>query len=284
MEPPVTIRCAVHLLRAGSCRHPEAATLRGGSLCPVDFPALAALILHPTEGPILFDTGYDPAFLRATRRWPERLYALVTPVTLGTGEPASEQIATFGLKPNDIGAVVLSHFHGDHVAGLPAFPRARIYCASAGLDQLRRVGRWGATRQGLLPALAPPDTEARAHFFEDLPQRVLPRDLLPLATGADLFGDGSLLAVELPGHCPGHWGLAVRGDDDRLRLFVGDAAWSLRAIRENRPPPILTTALLGRTAPYRRTLADLHALQARAPEVILVPSHCREAAAAARRP
>lgn len=276
-----SVRCEIHLLKAGSCLHPEAAALRGGSLCPVDFPALTALILHPTEGALLWDTGYDPAFFHATRRWPERLYALATPVTLGEDEPAARQIGRHGLAPDDIRGVIVSHFHGDHVAGLPAFPRARIYCARAGLDQVRRVGRFAGVRQGLLPGLLPPDTEARAVFFEDRPRRALPSDLSPFETGADLLGDGSLLAVDLPGHCVGHWGLAARGSDDRLRLFVGDAAWSLRAIRENRPPPALTTTLLGRTDRYRRTLADLHALETRARDVVLVPSHCREAAAAA---
>lgn len=277
-------RCEIHLLKAGSCMHPEAAALKGGSLCPVDFPALTALILHPTEGALLWDTGYDPAFFRATRRWPERLYALTTPVTLGEHEPAARQISRFGLGPDDIRGVIISHFHGDHVAGLPAFPKARLYCARAGLDQMRQVGRFAGVRQGLLPGLLPPDAASRAVFFEDRPRCSLPLDLRPFETGADLLGDGSLLAVELPGHCVGHWGLAARGPDDRLRLFVGDAAWSLRAIRENRPPPALTTALLGRTDRYRRTLADLHALEARGGEVVLVPSHCREAAGAVEIP
>ncbi|PXA82398.1 MBL fold metallo-hydrolase [Caulobacter sp. D5] len=278
------VRSEIHLLKAGACVHPEAAALRGGSLCPVDFPALTALILHPTAGPLLWDTGYDPAFFRATRRWPEKLYALATPVTLGEDEPAARQIGRFGLTPDDIQGVIVSHFHGDHVAGLPAFPNAKILCARAGLEQIQGLGRFAGVRRGLLAGLLPADVEARAVFFEDRPRCALPAELAPFETGADLLGDGSLIAVELPGHCPGHWGLAARGSDDRLWFFVGDAAWSLKAIRENRPPPAFTTALLGRTDRYRATLADLHSLHGRAPEVVLTPSHCREAAATAEAP
>ena len=276
----ITVRSRIHLLQAGSCRHPEGMAMRGASLCAAEFPALTALILHPTEGPLLFDTGYDPAFFQATRRWPEKLYRLATPVSLDDGEAVSRQIARHGLQPSDIRGVILSHFHGDHVAGLPAFPRARIYCAKAGLEQMRTVGRLAGVRRGLLPDLVPGDAEARARFFEDMPRRPLPAELHPFETAADILGDGSLLAVELPGHCVGHWGLVARGEDDRLRFLIGDAAWSLKAVRENRPPPALTTALLGRTQPYRRTLADLHALAGRAPEVDLIPSHCPEAARA----
>ena len=276
-----TVRCDIHLLQAGSCSHPEAASITGGRLGPVPFPALSALILHPTEGALLWDTGYDPAFFRATRRWPEKLYALTTPVTFSPDDAVARQIGRFGLTPDDVRGVIVSHFHGDHVAGLGAFPAARIFCARAGLDQVRTVGRFAGVRRGLLPDLVPTDAEARAIFFEDRPRRDLPTELLPFRTGADLLGDGSLLAVELPGHCVGHWGLAVRGADDRWRLFVGDAAWSRRAIRENRPPPRLVTDLLGHTAPYRETLAQLHALHDRGTDAVLAPSHCPETAAEA---
>lgn len=275
------VRCRIHLLQTGACAHPEIASIKGGRLAPAAFPALSALILHPTEGALLWDTGYDPAFFHATRRWPERLYALATPVSFAHDDAVARQIVRFGLTPGDVRGVIVSHFHGDHVAGLAAFPDARIYCARAGLTQVRAVSRFAGVRQGILPQLVPPDAETRAVFFEDRPRRDLSSDLLPFRSGADVLGDGSLLAVELPGHCVGHWGLAVRGEDDRWRLFVGDAAWSRRAIRENRPPPRLTTDLLGRTAPYRRTLADLHALHARGTDTVLAPSHCPETAAEA---
>ncbi len=274
-------RCDVRLLRAGACVHPEAMARRGASLCPASFPALVGLIVHPDEGPVLFDTGYDPAFFAATQTFPERLYRWATPVTLKAGEAAADQVRAHGFAPEDIAAVVLSHFHGDHVAGLHAFPKARLFCARAGLQDLRRRGRFGKVRRGLLDALVPDDAEARAVYFEDRPGVALSPDFAPFTDGADLFGDGSLIAVELPGHCPGHWGLIARDAHDRHVFFIGDAAWSSRGVRENAPPPAFTTALLGETAPYRRTLADLHALWTRNPDLRVTPSHCREAAAAA---
>ena len=65
---------------------------RGAGFCPAEFPALVGLILHPTEGAILFDTGYDPAFFTATHAMPERLYRWVTPVKLKHGEAVSAQL------------------------------------------------------------------------------------------------------------------------------------------------------------------------------------------------
>ena len=277
-------RTRIHVLQAGACLHPAAMAREGASLSPAVFPALAGLILHPQEGPVLFDTGYDPAFLEATRPFPERFYRWMTPVRLAEGEAAADQTERLGIKPAEVRAVVISHFHGDHIAGLHAFPNARLYCARAGLAEVRGPGRFARVRKGVLAGLVPADAEARARFFEELPRVGLPGDFAPFEQGADLFGDGSLIAVELPGHCPGHWGLALRREDDGYEFLVADAAWSGAAIRDNAPPPPITTGLLGETGPYRETLTRLHALWVRNPELRLTPSHCPEAAARAVRP
>ena len=271
-------RCRVHILRAGSYSHPEGMTRRGRGLGPAAFPALAALIRHPDEGVILFDTGYDPAFFEATRRLPEALYRWTTPVDFQPEDALAEQLPRLGVRPEEVQAVVVSHFHGDHVAGLKRFPNARIFCARAGLAEVRRPGRFARVRRGVLADLVPADIEARAAFFEDRPRVSLSPDLAPFQTGADLFGDGSLLAVHLPGHCPGHWGLVVRQADDRLRFLIADAAWSSGAVRDDAPPPRLTTALLGETGPWRGTLNALHRLWRRNSEVLITPSHCAEVA------
>ena len=266
-------------LLTGACFHPQAMTIRGGTLRPVSYPAVAMLLIHPEEGPILFDTGYDPAFLSATAHFPEVLYRWATPVKLSPGKDAASQCRALGHDPKDVRHVVLSHFHGDHIAGVHAFPRAAIHCARAGLDDLRQGGRLASTRRGLLPGLVPDDLPSRARYFEDAPARALPSDFAPFETGADILGDGSLLAVELPGHCPGHWGLALSDARWGHHLLVADAAWSLDAIRRDVPPPAISTAWLGNTARARATLNGLHRLSKRNPDLRLTPCHCPERAA-----
>jgi glyoxylase-like metal-dependent hydrolase (beta-lactamase superfamily II) len=272
-------RCDVHFLQAGYCRHPEAMTLRGGALTSAVFPSLVGLLIHPSEGAVLFDTGYDKAFIEATRPFPQRLYRWLTPPTISAETSVASQLGRFGLTPDDVRWVVLSHFHGDHIAGLHTFGRARIACSRRGLYAARTGGGVRALTGGVLRALIPPDIDARVVFFEDRPAGPLPGAFRPFEVGADLLGDGSLLAVELPGHCPGHWGLVARGQDDGLHFLTADASWSSLAIRENRPPPRITTAFLGRTMPYRHTLARLHRMVCDAPELTITPSHCAERAA-----
>lgn len=273
---------AVHVLAAGWCRHPEAMTLRGGSWRSREYPALPTLLMHPIEGPVLFDTGYAPAFMEATQTVPERFYRWLTPMHLPAGQDAASRCRERGVLPEDVRHVVLSHFHADHVAGLKAFGNAAVHCARAGFVGAFRGGRFRSVCNGVLRGLLPVDLPERAQFFEDRPRVALPRDLHPFKEGADILGDGSLLAVELPGHCPGHWGLLVADRTCGLHFLVADAAWSLDAIVRNVPPPAFTTAFLGTTGSARHTLAALHALRTVNPDVLITPYHCQQRAAAVR--
>jgi glyoxylase-like metal-dependent hydrolase (beta-lactamase superfamily II) len=270
--------CDLHFIQAGFCRHCEAMTRRGGSWRPAIFPALAGLILHES-GPVLFDTGYDPAFFAATQPFPQRLYRWLTPPEITAQTTVAAQLGRFNLRPEDIRCVILSHFHADHIAGLRQFPRARIVCSRVGLQAARRGSEWSALRAGVLRTLIPLDFDQRAGFFEDCTGAVLPRELAPFGEAVDILGDGAMLAVPLAGHAPGQFGLVVRAPSGQLNFLAADAAWSSRAIRENSPPPWLTTALLGGAKDYRATLDRLHRLATRNPEVLMTPSHCAERAA-----
>lgn len=261
----------------GSCRHPEAMTIRGGSLCPTDFPAMVGVIRHPDAGLLLFDTGYDEAFLTATQTFPERLYRWATPVRFDESGAWAAWLARHGLAAADINGVIVSHFHGDHVAGLHHLGGRPVYCSSRGLNRVHEGGRAGRVLKGFLDGLVPQDTPSRARFFEDAPEMSLPSAFAPFTHGRDILRDGSLAAVELPGHCVGHWGLAFRTSENRHVLLAGDAVWSSAAIDRCVPPPRLTTALLGDTRLYRETLSRLHRARVANPDLAILPSHCPRA-------
>jgi glyoxylase-like metal-dependent hydrolase (beta-lactamase superfamily II) len=263
------------ILEAGVCRHPEYSTRRDGRWKACEFPALVFLLTHPTRGLTLFDTGYSPHFFAATRPFPERLYRCVTPVELGAGQSVREQLERRGVRATDVHRVFVSHFHGDHIGGLPDFPDAAILCARAAWEDLERRSRVSRVRVGLLRALMPPDGAARLQWLEDLPEIPLPAGLAPFESGRDVFGDGSALAIALPGHAAGHYGLAFRAASGWVFLLA-DATWSSDALRAGAAPPRFTTAWLGDTRGYLQTFEALRELARRNPDVLLVPSHCEE--------
>lgn len=267
------IDCRIH--EAGYCTHPERATRSGAPLTSCSFPALAFALRHPEQGTVLFDTGYSAHFLAATRRLPERLYRTVTPVHLGDGQSLYGQLQR---EPDrqPVRSIVLSHLHGDHVGGLRDFPATKLFCAREAWEDMRRRSRIGALRKGLLPGLLPDDFLQRVSWIEDMPKIPLQGPLAPFGSGHDLLGDGSLLAIALPGHAAGHYGLLFEDQGGVTTFLVADAAWSSQAIRDAVPPPALVTDWLGDTRRYRETLARLHKLSREAPAIRLLPSHCNE--------
>ncbi|UXI67123.1 MBL fold metallo-hydrolase [Tahibacter amnicola] len=277
-----SIRVDVHLLSVGYCRHPEWVTMRGGALRSCTFPSLCALIVHPQLGPILYDTGYADHFLAATSRFPEMLYRWVTPVGLSPEQRLEVQLSQRGVRLRDIRFVVISHFHADHVAGLRDLPQARFIALRGEVDHLRRKHAWNALRKGFLPALLPPDFDARVRYADDSRAVTLGAAWRPFEHAFDILGDGSLLGVPLSGHTQSQMGLLCRDRNDRLVLLAADACWSARAFREQRMPSVLARLLMHDWAEYARTLHGLHAVSCSLPELAVIPSHCGESIAAYR--
>ncbi|NJM07575.1 hypothetical protein HC891_17405 [Candidatus Gracilibacteria bacterium] len=88
----------VHILDTGYCLASEHHVMRGGRRRTMACHALVALLYHPRQGWLLWDTGYAPQMLTATRRWPFRLYRWFTPLALDPAEAVVAQIARFGLR------------------------------------------------------------------------------------------------------------------------------------------------------------------------------------------
>lgn len=276
---------SLHMLRVGACRHLECMAARGGRWAKVEFPALCGLIRHPTQGWLLYDTGYAEHFFDATEPWPERLYRATLPVQLPAGERLDTQLQDLGLTPADIGRVIVSHYHGDHIAGLRDFPRARFIALNADTDHFTALAgkRWRATLGGHLPKLLPDDYLARVVAADACPRRDLPKWLAPFDSGFDLLGDGSLLGVPLPGHSHGQLGLFIPDAGGRPAFLVADACWSLPALREGRLPSRLALFINAERRRFVSTFTGLAGIARREPGIALLPSHCALAWEAYRR-
>lgn len=118
-----------------------------------------------------------------------------------------DQLAQINLKPEQIKYVGISHYHGDHTGQLPSFIGATVLIGK---------GDWDAVTA---PKPGPGVNAAPfAHWISGGGK------IEPVAGDKDVFGDGTVVIINTPGHTPGHHSLLVRLKEKGNVLLTGDLA------------------------------------------------------------
>ena len=249
------------------------------------FPVTVALIEHPRHGFTLVDTGLGDAYFKMPRRFPDQLFhSFLEAVPAPEGSVAT-QLQRLGLR---LDRILLTHLHPDHVGGLrdlhEVFPQADVLLSAEALRAAEQVtGRafWTrliALRQGMLPDLFPLEAlkySRRLHLVDDLHWAPLGLEWTPFDQAADLFGDGSVRLVRLPGHAAGQLGAILRTPQG-FTLLGADAAWSFRAVQQKRGALGVARLITHDQVGERTLLRGLAELSVRRPEVRMLFSHGRE--------
>jgi len=253
----------ITVFEAGFCTHVACMALRGSGLTVCRFPARAYLI-ETSRRRWLWDTGYASHFLDHTRHGVFAWYRRITPVHFNAEEALVRQLRERGLLAKDLDAVILSHFHGDHIAGLRDLQGAPTWLSAAGWAATRSLRGIGALRKGFVPGLIPPDFESSVTGIETFHRVALPDDLAPFTHAWAAPGaDGELLIVELPGHAAGHLGAFVATAQGWVML-ASDAAWSPASYRNLVGPSRFANAIMDNPVQYYETLRKLNQLDQRA--------------------
>src|SRR5437588_1362240 len=196
----------MHFLSGGRVRMRKATFIPDADRSEkIELPVSSALLRH-AQGNVLFDTGCHPSVVDdPEKRW-GGLAKIMTPIM-----PADENVLTglaaIGIEADDIDVVVCSHLHPDHCGCNAFFKRASFIMHAHEIEAARRPD---AQRQGYL-------TVEWDH----------PMPIDEIAGERDLFGDGCIVLIPLPGHTPGTLGALVRLDRSGTFLLASDTV-SLR--------------------------------------------------------
>jgi glyoxylase-like metal-dependent hydrolase (beta-lactamase superfamily II) len=167
----------------------------------VDLPVMCFLLRHP-QGNVLFDTGCHPTIAEnAEARW-GGMAKFMVPVS-GPRENVVDELAAIGLAPEDVDVVVNSHLHTDHCGCNEFFRRATIVCHVRELE-----------------AAEAPEAAKRGYLSIDWKH---PMPIDALAGERDLFGDGRIVLVPVPGHTPGSTAALVALERSGTFLLASDA-------------------------------------------------------------
>jgi N-acyl homoserine lactone hydrolase len=182
------------------------------------------LIRHG-EDYLLWDTGL-PGELAGKTAPPSG------PFTLSLHTRLVEQLARIGVSPDQVDFVGISHNHDDHMGQAADFPKATLLIGAEDFE---------ATKKGPSEALLAPWIKGGAKAE-------------PVAGDRDVFGDGSVVMLDMPGHTTGHHSLLVRLPKTGNVLLTGDLYHFTENVR-NRGVP-------GFNADRADTLASMDRFQA----------------------
>ncbi|MCO4098079.1 MAG: N-acyl homoserine lactonase family protein [Gemmatimonas sp.] len=116
-----------------------------------------------------------------------------------------ELMGQLSIVPGQVKLVGLSHSHGDHIGQASLFPQATLLVGKGDWDVLADAK--------LTPNQAP-----------IAPWLTGGSKLESLTGKIDVFGDGSVIILNMPGHTPGHRSLLVRLTETGNVLLTGDLA------------------------------------------------------------
>lgn len=227
------------------------------------FPASAVLIQHQELGNILYDTGYSEAifgkgiFLK--------LYRRLNPVFLNKGQRIQERLAGDGICPESIRTVILSHAHPDHIGGLTGFDGYELITS----EKVQRSMRQPGIRNLVVTSHLPASEKIRSWR---VPQKTLDRHFLCRYFGRvyDLFGDGSVIGVELEGHCKGQMGLWLA---DMQLFLAADACWGRDLVQDTKRMRLIPRLIQDSFPKYRDTLRQICRMKKEHPEIEVIFSH-----------
>ena len=149
------------------------------------------LIRHP-QGDLMWDLGL-PLGMAGNAPQTQDVFTMSLERTL------TEQLADIGLSAKDIEFISISHSHIDHIGQAALFPNSQ----------------WLVNKDEFDYMFSSDASRAQNAAFAELNKSLH-------SGNHDVFGDGSVMILELPGHTPGHSVLQVNLAESGPILLTGD--------------------------------------------------------------
>jgi N-acyl homoserine lactone hydrolase len=185
---------------------------------------------------MMWDTGLPANFLHAKLS--------DTPTSLTLAKTLKSQLAEIGASPAQVTLLGISHYHFDHVGQAADFPKAKMLIGRADFEAFKS----DPLPFGAEPALVKPWLEGKAPVEE-------------ISGDKDVFGDGSVVMLDMPGHTPGSRALLLRLSKMGPVVLSGDVVHFEEQLKRNEVPPFNTDRAqsLASMDRLRRVVATLKA-------------------------
>ena len=208
---------------------------------------VSAYLIECDHGKILFDCGWhrdmspDGVFDKSAQV--KSLGSLPLYVTnqgrIEKGAAISEQLATLGIHPADLDLVLLSHLDCDHVNGLKMVADAKRILVSK--DELNFAENGTPVNR----------IRYNADWWNGTKMQTFDWNGTEGSVGKsyDVFGDGSFVMVNIPGHSKGLCALKITSSDGRFVLLYADGGYARKSWEQ-----LITSGIADDKAAQKRSL------------------------------
>lgn len=230
--------------------------------------AIASVAVKHPAGLLIIDPAFGTSIAEDLRRAGPFVMSVMGDERTKT--PLVKVMENAGLSAADVRYAVLTHAHWDHTGALGDLPAARVLIARTELEWAAPFTRY--FDHGVMP-----------HHLKRAKDRLYAFDFKgPAVDGFagtfDVFGDGAVIAVQMPGHTPGSTAFLVRGRGGVTYLFSGDTTWTFRGVEA--PAHKSIRAFDGDLEVLSSSIGRLHALLISRPDVKIIPAHDGDALSA----
>jgi N-acyl homoserine lactone hydrolase len=191
----------MHLLSGGRLRIRKSTYIPAAERSETVELSVPCVLLRHAQGNVLFDTGCHPSVATAAEaRWGALAKSVVPIMT--EDDNVLRGLACVSLDPDDIDLVICSHLHMDHCGCNAFFKRATLIVHARELEAARAPN---AEIQGYV----------RTEWDHPMPIDAVSGD-------RDVFGDGRIVLLYLPGHTPGTMSAMIQLDRTGTVLLASD--------------------------------------------------------------
>jgi glyoxylase-like metal-dependent hydrolase (beta-lactamase superfamily II) len=260
LDPSQLPETKLSLLKAGKMLSQQSFSWRGGKWGVTYESGMAATLIQHPQMSFLYDAGFGTNVDAHAKAMPWLMQKLANYVK---ETPAAEQLRQNGIAPDSIKTIFISHSHWDHISGLEDFPGAEVMMPPAEVEFIHARKMPGLIDQ-MINKL-----KVKTFDFTSGPYENFDRSF-------DLFGDGSIVFVPLPGHTDGSNGMFVNLRSGKRFFFIGDLTWALEGCQLPAERPWVARKLVDYDeAEVRRSVVKIHQLMKQYPDLIVVPAHDR---------
>jgi len=257
------VEFSLSIIETGYAKTPEAFVFRGGSLFKTrKLSHVSILIQHP-KGTFVFDTGLGSEIegqFHDNFSFVDRQLFKFTKL-----ESLKETLVKNEFNLDSIDFIIPTHLHFDHASGIEDFPKATVWTTKEEYNH-------AFSKEATPPAFIKEQYDAdfikwKFMDFDTTAYEVFQESY-------DVFNDGTVVLVKLPGHTKGSLGMFVNLKSGKRYFFTGDLTWAAEAfIGPSEKHAIPRKKVDGDREKVKESIVMVHHLKKKKNQIIIVPAH-----------